>query len=86
MAGEYEDDMDGNSTWEEGDWNGDGDFSSADLVLAFTEGNYSREALPARAAIGEWKASHRPSRETIAVNDIDVLWAEWKKPVRLLHE
>lgn len=35
QAGEYEDEIDGNSTFEEGDWNGDGDFDSADLVFAF---------------------------------------------------
>ena len=39
-AGEYEDDVDNNSSFEEGDWNGDGDFTSADLVLAFRSGNY----------------------------------------------
>jgi hypothetical protein len=41
QAGEYEDDIAGNSTWEEGDWNGDGDFDSRDLVLAFQLGEYS---------------------------------------------
>jgi hypothetical protein len=41
QAGEYEDDIAGNSTWEEGDWNGDGDFDSRDLVLAFQLGDYS---------------------------------------------
>jgi hypothetical protein len=35
IAGEYEDDVPGNSTWEEGDWNGDGDFNTSDLVVAF---------------------------------------------------
>lgn len=39
-AGEYEDDILGNSTFEEGDWNGDGDFDSTDLVFVFTAGNY----------------------------------------------
>ncbi len=39
-AGEYEDDIAGNSTWEEGDWNLDGDFDSSDLVFAFRSGNY----------------------------------------------
>lgn len=34
-AGEYEDDIDDNSTYEEGDWNGDGDFTTRDLVDAF---------------------------------------------------
>jgi hypothetical protein len=38
QAGEYEDNIAGNSTFEEGDWNGDGDFDSSDLVLAFMTG------------------------------------------------
>ena len=42
-AGEFEDDIVGNSTWEEGDWNGDGDFSTGDLVAAFQIGHYSAE-------------------------------------------
>ena len=39
-AGEYEDDIAGNSDWSEGDWNGDDDFTSSDLVLALKRGNY----------------------------------------------
>ena len=35
QAGEYEDEIENNSTWEEGDWDCDGDFTTADLVLAF---------------------------------------------------
>ncbi len=45
VAGEYEDAVDGNSTWAEGDWNCDGDFDSSDVVLAFQEGRYSVEAV-----------------------------------------
>lgn len=45
QAGEYEDDIDGNSTFEEGDWNGDGDFTSRDLVFAFQQGNFVDAAL-----------------------------------------
>lgn len=39
-ANEYEDGIDGNSTWATGDWSGDREFSSADLVIAFSEGRY----------------------------------------------
>ena len=49
LAGEYEDDIEGNSTWAEGDWNSDADFTSSDLVLAFVEGAYEqgpRAAVP----------------------------------------
>ena len=43
-AGEYEDAIAGNSTWETGDWNADGDFTTADLVLAFQSGMYVANA------------------------------------------
>ena len=43
-AGEYEDAVDGNSTWAEGDWNCDGDFTTRDLVTAFSAGGYVRAA------------------------------------------
>lgn len=38
--GEYEDDVDGNSTWADGDWNCDGDFNTRDMVAAFQDGRY----------------------------------------------
>ena len=41
---EYEDQLQGNSTWEDGDWDGDGDFTSSDLVLAFQSGGYQMAA------------------------------------------
>ncbi|MEZ6118753.1 MAG: hypothetical protein R3C28_19605 [Pirellulaceae bacterium] len=47
-AGEYEDAIEGNSTWATGDWSGNGEFDSADLVLAFQDGGYElgpREAV-----------------------------------------
>ena len=40
QAGQYEDEIFGNSSWESGDWNGDGDVTSEDIVAAFTAGNY----------------------------------------------
>ena len=40
QAGEYEDAIPRNSTFAEGDWNGDGEFDSNDLILAFQAGNY----------------------------------------------
>lgn len=39
-AGEYEDDRAFNSSYEEGDWNGDDEFTSRDLILAFQAGHY----------------------------------------------
>ncbi len=50
-AGEYEDNIAGNSTWEEGDWNDDGDFDSTDLVVALATGNYERQSHAMTAAI-----------------------------------
>jgi hypothetical protein len=40
QAGEFEDDIDNNSTFAEGDWNGDGDFTTSDFVIAFMIGDY----------------------------------------------
>lgn len=40
-AGEFEDDLIGNSTWATGDWNGDGEFNTSDLVLAFQADTFS---------------------------------------------
>lgn len=44
-AGEYEDGVDGNSTWAEGDWNGDLEFNTTDMVDAFQAGTYSNAAV-----------------------------------------
>ena len=40
QAGEYENDVAGDSVWADGDFNGDGEFDSSDLVLAFQAGTY----------------------------------------------
>lgn len=47
QAGQYEDWIDGNSTFAEGDWNADGDFTSHDLMLALQTGNYVAASRPA---------------------------------------
>jgi hypothetical protein len=49
QAGEYEDGVANNSTWEEGDWNCDGEFSTQDLVLALQRGGYVAAGRPAAA-------------------------------------
>ena len=46
-AGEYEDNIDGNSTWATGDWNGDGNFNSSDFVVAFSDGGFEMGPRPA---------------------------------------
>lgn len=38
QAGQYEDSILRNSTWSTGDWTGDGEFDSADLIAAFELG------------------------------------------------
>ena len=39
-AGQYDDGIEGNSSWATGDWNCDGEFDSADLVFVFQQGGY----------------------------------------------
>ncbi len=40
QAAEYEDNKPGNSTWGEGDWDCDGEFTSRDLIWAFERGGF----------------------------------------------
>jgi hypothetical protein len=42
QAGQYEDAVPRNSTWNGGDWDGDAEFSSSDFVVAFQDGGYER--------------------------------------------
>jgi hypothetical protein len=49
QAGQYEDNIPGNSLWESGDWDGDGDFSTTDFVLAFQAAGYESGPRPAAA-------------------------------------
>ncbi|MCA9215608.1 MAG: lamin tail domain-containing protein [Planctomycetales bacterium] len=43
-ANEYEDGITGNSSWSEGDWNCDGDFTTRDFVEVFMDGGYVNDA------------------------------------------
>jgi hypothetical protein len=43
QIGEYEDDIAGNSGWSEGDFDGDAEFGTSDLVLIFQTGGYLYE-------------------------------------------
>ena len=45
-ASEYEDGVEGNSTWATGDWNGDTEFDSSDFVAAFTAAGYETGPRP----------------------------------------
>ena len=42
----------------EGDWNGDGRFSSGDLVVAFQDGGFEKEPKNAAAAVPESQGLH----------------------------
>ena len=53
QAGEYEDGIDGNSTWATGDWNGDTEFNTGDFVDAFQAGGYEAGPRAAVAAVPE---------------------------------
>ncbi len=53
QAGEYEDAVKDNSRWSEGDWDGDGDFTSGDLVVAFQDGGYEKGPRTTANAVPE---------------------------------
>ncbi len=52
-AGEYEDDLLGNSGWATGDWDGDAEFSTTDFVKAFVDGGYEQGPPPRPLAVPE---------------------------------
>ena len=53
QAGEFEDDIAGNSVWSTGDWDGDGDFGARDLLKALQSGSYEAFKAPAVATVPE---------------------------------
>lgn len=53
QAGEYEDNLTGNSTWSTGDWNGDDEFTTSDLVIAFQDGGYEQGPRAAMFSVPE---------------------------------
>ena len=59
QAGEYEDGLCCNSTWHEGDWNGDAEFDSADLVMALRVGGFVQTARPVVLPPVRLTVSHR---------------------------
>ena len=52
-ANEYEDGIENNSGWDEGDWNADQEFDSSDLVAAFQDGGYEKGPRPEMNAVPE---------------------------------
>lgn len=53
QAGLYEDKFALNANWASGDWNGDGDFTTDDMVVAFAQGGYGNGPRPAASAVPE---------------------------------
>jgi hypothetical protein len=80
QAGEYEDTIVSNSSYEDGDWNGDGEFDSADSVLAFQAGHYNQvAAVVALCSTFVDDEAPSPKKETSGPNvtDVDVALAHW---------
>ncbi len=71
QLGEYEDGIPGNSTWDEGDFNGDGDFDASDLILAQ---QYIGRYVPVRAEPAPAIAGD-PNRAAIAALQADRLFS-----------
>lgn len=58
LTGEYEAGRAGNSTWTDGDWDGDGECSSRDLILAFQQQSFVSAASAPNPVISEFVASN----------------------------
>ncbi len=67
QANEYEDDIEGNSTWAEGDWNCDGDFDAHDLIRALQTGRYVRDGAAATSA-AQSVSSHDVASRSLALD------------------
>jgi hypothetical protein len=77
QAGKYEDNVAKNATFAEGDWNGDGDFTTADLVYVFALGLYRTGAAT--------QVAQRPARDLPAAG-FDAIFAEWDADRPLDHK
>ncbi|MDG2385089.1 MAG: PEP-CTERM sorting domain-containing protein [Pirellulaceae bacterium] len=53
QQGQYEDGIDGNSSWITGDWNGDHEFNSSDFVFAFQDSGFEAGPRPQIQAVPE---------------------------------
>ena len=81
QAGQYQDNIAGNSGWATGDWNCDGDFTTADLIVAFQAGSYTDAAVAvdanpesAAAVVGDFDT--RESSNTSPTEDVARVTAE----------
>lgn len=53
QRGKYEDTVEDNATWEDGDWDGDRDFNSSDFVIAFQGAGYESGPRAATSTVPE---------------------------------
>ena len=53
QTGQYEDQIEANSTWSTGDWDGDAEFTSGDFVVAFQDGGYEKGPIQQTLAVPE---------------------------------
>ncbi|MCA9151203.1 MAG: lamin tail domain-containing protein, partial [Planctomycetales bacterium] len=85
QVGEYEDGIAGNSSWADGDWDGDGDFTTSDFTFALQNG-LSQTVLAARAqAVAVEDAAAATQQTTVAVVDdinVDVISVQSGDDVR----
>ena len=75
-AGEYEDAIPKNSGWADGDWDGDGDFTTSDLVAAFQSGGYVRTAVASDQVepLLFWRALDDEELRRRRERTIDAVW------------
>ena len=77
-AREYEDGIPENSGWAEGDWDGDGDFTTSDLIHVLQFGGYTvaAQSTSGTTSVIEW--SHSPSGDQAAA--VDAIWNQETAP------
>jgi len=89
QAGQYEDDVADNSSWNTGDWNNDGEFNSSDLVLAMQQGHYESHAgdeaklqkPESTSDAGQDAAQSDAAQSAAAQSDVAQSDAEWAAAV-----
>ena len=66
VTGEFEDGIPNNSTFREGDWDGDGDFTTSDFIFALQAGNYLRAARPIERFAVAASTVHLQKEQTVS--------------------
>ena len=75
QVGQFDDKTAQNSTFETGDWNGDREFDSSDLVLAFQAGHYTPKTLTADLELLRhepqiWLTGMKPGEEATILEQV----------------